>query len=266
MRLVGYDFAESNYEKVLMDFCTLEGFQPVKEPSDYEGMLFFITDKEDALTCDKKTTAPRCIVSAEQRSSNGCYVLNSRLSVQALRMLVDMIYHGSIIWNNVGGLRSERTVKEYVMDNNIVDIERFVCLVTHSLLLCHPFSFVEKIRIGFSEMLTNAVEHGNLGITNREKFQATEAGNYQELLEERLADPIYSKRKTHIRFTCVPGKLEIRIKDEGDGFDIKSLPSPADTDQLMKLHGRGILITSAYFDELRYNAKGNMVTLTKNTY
>ncbi len=53
------------------------------------------------------------------------------------------------------------------------------------------------------------------------------------------------------------------IIDEGAGFNVEELPDPTDPESLFKLHGRGILITRMYFDEVIYNGKGNHVTIKK---
>jgi sigma-B regulation protein RsbU (phosphoserine phosphatase) len=59
--------------------------------------------------------------------------------------------------------------------------------------------------------------------------------------------------------------LKISIIDDGDGFDIKGLPDPHDPDNLLGESGRGILLSMNAFDEVKYNNKGNAVTLIKNS-
>jgi anti-sigma regulatory factor (Ser/Thr protein kinase) len=177
---------------------------------------------------------------------------------------MDLIHHGSMLQNSSASLKFISNVKECYVDNNIVDIERFVFFMTQELLYFVSFADTAKVRIGFSEMIINAIEHGNLAINNQEKFEHTEAGTYQELLDERGVDPRYKDRKVYIKMSLDEEKIQITIRDEGDGFDITKLPSPKDEDQLMKLHGRGILITKVYFDKVVYNSKGNEVNLIKN--
>ena len=112
-------------------------------------------------------------------------------------------------------------------------------------------------------MLTNSIEHGNLGITAEEKFKATESGTYYELLNERLSDPELSKRTTHINIDLKDKVLSVTITDQGKGFDTSKLPDPTDEEHLLKLHGSGIFITKMYFSKIEYNEKGNQVTLIK---
>ena len=135
--------------------------------------------------------------------------------------------------------------------------------MTAEFVLFFKFSELEKMRVGISEMLTNSIEHGNLEITADEKFKATEAGTYYDLLNERLNDKKLAERTTHINIDLRDNTLTVKITDQGKGFDTTKLPDPTDTEHLLKLHGRGIFITRMYFSEIKYNQKGNEVTLIK---
>lgn len=84
------------------------------------------------------------------------------------------------------------------------------------------------------EALINAVTHGN--DMNKEKmveFRVTIAGN----------------------------ELEIEVQDEGPGFDWKS--RGAKIAALSDDNGRGIMIFNNYAAEIKYNEKGNKITLQK---
>ena len=135
--------------------------------------------------------------------------------------------------------------------------------MTAEFVLFFKFYELEKIRVGISEMLTNSIEHGNLEITADEKFKATEAGTYYDLLNERLNNKKFAERTTHINIDLRDNTLMVTITDQGKGFDTTKLPDPTDTEHLLKLHGRGIFITRMYFSEIKYNQKGNEVTLIK---
>ena len=53
------------------------------------------------------------------------------------------------------------------------------------------------------------------------------------------------------------------IRDEGPGFDLKSLPDPRDPVNVERPSGRGMLLMRTFMDLVEYNAMGNMVTLFK---
>jgi len=120
------------------------------------------------------------------------------------------------------------------------------------------------IQIGIDEMIINAIEHGNLEIGSSEKSKALEASNFSQLLKEKCEDPVLSKRKVFIETKLTEHQFYCSIRDEGEGFDWRSLPDPSNPENLLKEHGRGIFITSHSFDEVKFNEKGNQVILTKN--
>jgi len=121
------------------------------------------------------------------------------------------------------------------------------------------------MKVGLQEILLNSIEHGNLYISYEEKQQALEDGKYKLLLDERLKDPLYKEKKIEIRIFFNNEYLVINIKDEGNGFDIGKIPDPHEPENLLGENGRGILMAMNSFDEVRYNSKGNEVTLFKKS-
>ncbi|MDZ7288434.1 MAG: ATP-binding protein [candidate division KSB1 bacterium] len=93
-----------------------------------------------------------------------------------------------------------------------------------------------NIRIALVEALTNAMEHGN-GF-----------------------DPNKSV-KVEANFFAL--KAEIKITDEGKGFNHRKLPNPTAPENLYKPRGRGIYMMYRLMDEVHFNRKGNSVRLVK---
>jgi len=58
-------------------------------------------------------------------------------------------------------------------------------------------------------------------------------------------------------------RIKILVADEGDGFDVNAVPDPTDPMNFLNPSGRGILFMNIGMDQVRYNAKGNMLTLIK---
>lgn len=116
------------------------------------------------------------------------------------------------------------------------------------------------VRIGIGEMIANAVEHGNLGISTADKEQALAEGRFAELLAARLAAPANAAKKVRLEWRLGGGELVVTVRDEGDGFDWRGL---AAAEPGATLAGRGVLLARAYFDEVRWNDRGNEVTLVK---
>lgn len=121
------------------------------------------------------------------------------------------------------------------------------------------------IRLGLVEIILNAIEHGNLAITYEEKTRALNAGpdGFLELVERRMEGAPYKDRSVLIRFLMDGDRCEWMITDDGDGFDWANIPDPNDPQNLLAMHGRGLLMTRLNFDEVVFEGRGNRVTLRK---
>ncbi|MCC5876510.1 MAG: ATP-binding protein [Candidatus Sumerlaeia bacterium] len=123
------------------------------------------------------------------------------------------------------------------------------------------------LKLGLVELVNNAIEHGNLGITSQEKEKALETpGAYDALIRSRMDEQHRAMRLVRIRMTCSPSAVEWTVEDEGGGFDAKAALKQYSTDMpnLMNLSGRGIFLCWNYFDELEYLGKGNRVRAVKH--
>ena len=134
--------------------------------------------------------------------------------------------------------------------------------ITLQLPCLLPEGEILNLKIGIEEMITNAVEHGNLGISFEEKNKAIEEGRLADLIGERGRTSDAAGRTVHVTSHLAAGFFEIAIRDEGRGFDWRALPVVA-PENLLSYNGRGIFLTKIYFDEVRYNDAGNEVTLRK---
>lgn len=92
--------------------------------------------------------------------------------------------------------------------------------------------------VALDEAFVNAVKHGN-------KFDA------QKLV--RITAEVSNKEA---RFT---------IEDEGEGFDVNDIPDPLDPENLFKTSGRGVLFIYNIMDEVKYNERGNRLTMVKKS-
>jgi len=60
-----------------------------------------------------------------------------------------------------------------------------------------------------------------------------------------------------------PTEACFTIEDEGEGFDVQTIPDPCDPSNLFKSSGRGVLLMYNIMDEVEYNAQGNRVKMVK---
>lgn len=129
-----------------------------------------------------------------------------------------------------------------------------------SIFLANYFDDPDRTLTGISELLVNAVEHGNLGISYEEKSSLVADKNWQQEVTNRLADPQYAKRTVTVIFERKKDACYIQITDEGEGFDWKQFLEVAPS-RAMHNHGRGIAMANMLcFSKLVYNDKGNQVT------
>lgn len=120
-----------------------------------------------------------------------------------------------------------------------------------------------NIELGLVELITNAIEHGNLAIDYHQKQNALNKGTLDELYKDRTNKAEYKDRKITVDFYTDEEIIQWTITDEGDGFDWKSLPDPTDQQHILELSGRGVFISNFLFDKVEYSGKGNIVTATK---
>jgi len=119
----------------------------------------------------------------------------------------------------------------------------------------------KRVVVGLSELLINALEHGNLGITYAEKTQLIEAQRWREEVERRQALPAFSWMRVTVDFTRMKDCLRFRITDMGKGFAWQDYMQP-NPERLFDSHGRGILLAKwEAFDAITYRDPGNCVTV-----
>lgn len=138
--------------------------------------------------------------------------------------------------------------------------------ITRNLMRFFPEDEADAIRICVREMIVNAIEHGNLGITFEEKTRMQAQGNYLDFLVRRQGLPEYRDRRVRVDYSIGSGRCVFRITDQGSGFDYRKMISE-EGERLGNFslgHGRGIAMARMIFDRVIYNEKGNQVTLVKN--
>lgn len=118
-----------------------------------------------------------------------------------------------------------------------------------------------RVVMGLQELLINAVEHGNLGISYAEKTHLVLEGIWEGEVERRLSQPDYSTRMAWVTLTREAGFLTLTIRDQGDGFDWSKYLE-FDPERALDPHGRGIAMARMMsFDVLEYLGNGNTVKL-----
>jgi serine/threonine-protein kinase RsbW len=92
------------------------------------------------------------------------------------------------------------------------------------------------IKLALEEALVNAIKHGN-------QMDRT--------------------KKVHVAYRVMPDRFDIRIADEGPGFDPEDVPDPTAPENLERPCGRGLLLMRHYMNHIEYVGAGNCVVMSK---
>ncbi|MBN2078974.1 MAG: ATP-binding protein [Spirochaetes bacterium] len=154
-----------------------------------------------------------------------------------------------------------------VMGNQLFLAGDVAYRVTRNLKRYLDDDTVELVRLAFVEVLINAIEHGNLEISFREKTRALESKNYFEFISGRQADPRYRDRRVRIDFSIHAGEAVYLVADDGAGFDYEDFfrNGLEDRDGHLRSHGRGLIMARKIFDTVEFMGRGNEVRMVKRT-
>lgn len=120
----------------------------------------------------------------------------------------------------------------------------------------------DKVTMGLSELLINAVEHGNLNITYTDKSELLNTQTWDQEILHRLSLPEYSSRYVTVDLERLDDRINFVIKDQGDGFEWEKYLEFS-SDRATDCHGRGIAMANMMsFDEVEYFGKGNEVKVS----
>lgn len=116
-----------------------------------------------------------------------------------------------------------------------------------------------RVVTGISELLINAVEHGNLEIHYDDKSRLVAQDGWKDEVNKRLQSPEYENKKVLVSFKREGLTNKILIEDEGDGFEWQKFLK-LDPQRAFDSHGRGIAMAKMMsFDEINYQGCGNKV-------
>jgi CheY-like chemotaxis protein len=116
-----------------------------------------------------------------------------------------------------------------------------------------------RVAVALREALINAIYHGNLQVDTLLRAQDEKA--YQELVEERRLQEPYAGRRVHVVAKESRSEAVYIIRDEGRGFDLATLPDPANPENLERVKGRGLLLIQTFMDEVTHNRDGSEITM-----
>jgi serine/threonine-protein kinase RsbW len=91
-----------------------------------------------------------------------------------------------------------------------------------------------KILVATLEAVNNSIKHGN-------------KDNPQKMVD--------------VEIEYENDEIKITVTDEGEGFDPAGIPDPTMPENIEELSGRGVFLMSKLSDSIKFNEKGNSVTM-----
>jgi CheY-like chemotaxis protein len=174
------------------------------------------------------------------------------------RALADYAFHAGLEQTAVQFAAGAGHVERMQLSFSTLDDVRTV-----SFFLASCFPDPNSAMLGITELMLNAVEHGNLGITYAEKSELMHVGGWQDEVGRRLLLPENIAKRARVSFERDVSGLTLTIEDMGAGFNWDPF-TEFDINRAGDSHGRGIAMSRMIsFDDVTYTAPGNKVICRK---
>jgi len=146
-----------------------------------------------------------------------------------------------------------------MFDHTIRDFNPIPLMLHVTMEVPELRAFNNDVCMILSELITNGVDHGILGLDSNLKKTANGFQEYYNLRNERLNQ--LSGESLHISLRHKPDKygggLIIRVVDTGSGFDVSKLNN--EFPEVSQLSGRGIPLLRTLCESVVYEGSGNTV-------
>lgn len=120
----------------------------------------------------------------------------------------------------------------------------------------------ETAAMGLSELLINAIEHGNLGLSYQDKMLLKQQDHWQEEIQRRSALPENAEKQVSLLYERTSRGVTFTITDQGQGFSWQSYLQ-FDPRRAFDPNGRGIALAKMLsFNDVRYEGCGNIAVAT----
>jgi len=151
----------------------------------------------------------------------------------------------------------------FVLKNDVALIPAVVTQLMEAAGRFHLFDHgtAERVAMAVHEAILNGIHHGNLELDSA--LRLGDERVYVRLAVARRGERPYRGRLVHVEGRFDPGQAVFVIRDEGPGFDPRSLPDPTEAPCLERPSGRGLLLIRSFMDEVTFNATGNEISLVK---
>ena len=109
-------------------------------------------------------------------------------------------------------------------------------------------------------------------VTTRAGFDEEDRQRIEMAVHESLINAIWhgnkndASKRVWLKYEIFDDRLEVRVRDQGNGFDPTNIPNPLAEENLLNISGRGIFLIRSFMDDFRVEklaGGGTEVTMIK---
>ena len=165
----------------------------------------------------------------------------------------------------VTGSEEVKTHFTLTLQSKVEDIPDMVNLLLKSTTGSLDEKEILNTKLGLTELLTNAIENGNLEITSEEWAEAFLKGEkgLKMLREKKMSNHLIARRTVKVTYKSDDGFFEWIISDQGQGFDWQRVLRECDGMSPLDLECKGIFLSRFHFDGMEYMDNGSTVRVRK---
>jgi CheY-like chemotaxis protein len=220
-------------------------------------------EKHSSVPVVMQTAAASNSEIAEGIAAGAYYYLTKPFGRDVLLAIVKRALADRAIHDGLQNAAAQMTLAARCMDRSRFSFRTLDEIRDISFFIASLFPCPDAAKLGITELMLNAVEHGNLGITYDEKTALHMNGKWREEIEARLASPDHRDKSARVSFERGAGEIILTIEDRGKGFNWADF-SELDPQRASHSHGRGIAMAlMVSFDKLDYVHPGNKVVCRK---
>lgn len=154
-------------------------------------------------------------------------------------------------------------MKKYILENKLEDITPLIEEICLEVKKYIGNNELDLFASALYEVIMNAIEHGNLNVLYETKKEWLKKNIYNKKLKELLKTDKAKNTHVEIILKIEDDNININVKDQGLGFKPKQEAKKINNDGFARESGRGMMMIKSYFDEVKFNKKGNSITLIK---
>jgi len=124
--------------------------------------------------------------------------------------------------------------KEFKIESSFEGLDEAVDVLESFCKTCKcSTDLTDKVMLLGSELITNGIEHGN---------------------------KLDKSKEVAVTLSEIDKGIRMSVKDEGEGFELETVPDPLQAENILKTGGRGIFLIKELADHFEISENGTRVT------